>query len=109
MPQATSYIAKIDAYVDSGLGTIRKVSPNGIISTVAGGDTLILGDGGPATSALLDDPQGIAVDATSNLDIADFASNRVRKVSTTGTITTVAGSGSTSGSLGTADQLPAPH
>jgi uncharacterized protein (TIGR03437 family) len=94
------YIAEIDAYVDSGFGAIRKVSPSGIISTVAGGDTLNLGDGGPATSALVYDPQGIAIDATGNLYIAEFASNRVRKVSTTGTITTVVGSGSTSGSLG---------
>ena len=94
------YIAEIDAYADSGFGAIRKVSPNGIISTVAGGDTLNLGDGGPATSALVYDPQGIALDATGNLYIAEFASNRVRKVSTSGTITTVAGSGSTNGSLG---------
>jgi len=94
------YIAEVDAYVDSGFGAIRKVSPSGIISTVAGGDTLNLGDGGPATSALLYDPQGIAVDAAGDLYIAEFASNRVRKVSTTGTITTVAGSGSTNGSLG---------
>jgi uncharacterized protein (TIGR03437 family) len=87
---------------DSYAGLIRKVSPSGIISTVAGGGTLngSFGDGGPATSAALSNPQGMALDAAGNLYVAEAGTNRIRKVSTTGTISTVAGPGSTNGTLG---------
>lgn len=71
---------------------IRKVTPEGVITTVAGnGKTGFSGDGGPATAATLYNPAGIAVDAAGNLFIADFLNNRVRKVTTDGIITTVAG------------------
>jgi sugar lactone lactonase YvrE len=74
---------------------IRKVDPNGIISTVAGnGVEGFSGDGGPATSASLWGPKGMAIDSTGNLYIADFNNSRVRKVDTNGIITTVAGNGS---------------
>jgi uncharacterized protein (TIGR03437 family) len=69
---------------------IRKVS-NGTIVTVAGGGSA-LGDGGPATSALLSLPYGVAADIFGNLYIADAGANRIRKV-TDGTISTVAGNG----------------
>jgi trimeric autotransporter adhesin len=81
---------------------VRKVAAaTGIISTVAGsGGTSYSGDGGPATSAQLASPQGIAADAAGNLFIADFENHRIRKVTAaTGLITTVAGNG-TSGSGG---------
>jgi sugar lactone lactonase YvrE len=76
---------------------IRKVDTNGIITTVAGngnwdysgGD----GDGGAATNAGLANPEGVAVDSSGNLFIAEEGQHRIRKVDTTGTITTVAGSG----------------
>jgi sugar lactone lactonase YvrE len=75
---------------------IRKIS-NGVITTVAGNGTYgFSGDNGPATSAQLFNPQGIAVDSAGNLYIADTFNNRIRKVSG-GVITTVAGNG-TSGS-----------
>ncbi len=51
------------------------------------------GDGGPATSAELNDPIGVAVDGTGNLYIADQGNNRIRKVTPSGTITSVAGTG----------------
>jgi uncharacterized protein (TIGR03437 family) len=71
---------------------IRKVS-NGVITTVAGNGTEgYSGDGGPATSARLSWPSGVAVDAAGNLYIADQYNNRIRKVSA-GVITTVAGTG----------------
>ena len=70
---------------------IRKVTPNGIISTIAGdGQPIFAGDGGPATSASLRFPTQIAIDASSNIFIADTANGRVRKVSQTGVISTVA-------------------
>ncbi len=60
---------------------IRKVDTNGIITTVAGnGEEGYSGDGGPATQAMLFEPQGVAVDASGNLYIADTENNRVRKV-----------------------------
>jgi uncharacterized protein (TIGR03437 family) len=79
---------------DSGNQRIRKISPAGIISTVAGnGVAEFSGDGGQATAAGLYSPQGVAVDATGNLYIADQNNNRIRKVTPGGVITTVAGSG----------------
>ena len=73
---------------------MRKVSPGGTITTFAGtGKFGFSGDGGPATSARLDSPPGVAVDGKGNVYIADSANNRVRKVSPGGTITTFAGTG----------------
>ncbi|MBN2282420.1 MAG: hypothetical protein JXO48_00860 [Deltaproteobacteria bacterium] len=73
---------------------IRKIDTSGIITTVAGtGESGYSGDGGPATEARLNFPDGIAVDQSGNLYIADFYNSRVRKVDTSGTITTVAGTG----------------
>jgi len=71
---------------------IRKVDKDGIITTIAGtGEGGYSGDGGPATSAQLTDPGGIAFDARGNLYMADYTS--VRKIDPSGTITTVAGTG----------------
>ncbi len=73
---------------------IRKINTGGIISTVAGNGTFgYFGDGGMATLAYLNGASGIAVDATGNLYICDGYNNRVRKVSTSGIITTIAGTG----------------
>ena len=73
---------------------VRKVSTSGIITTVAGnGKAGYSGDGGPATSAELFNPTGVAVDGLGNIYIADKYNNRIRKVSTSGTISTVAGNG----------------
>lgn len=74
---------------------IRKVDTNGIITTVAGNGIYgYSGDGGPAVQAKLYGPISIAVDSAGNLYIADLLNNRVRKVSVTGIVTTVAGTGS---------------
>jgi RHS repeat-associated protein len=85
-PDGSLYLA------DSGHHRIRRVDTSGIISTVAGnGVAGFSGDGGPATSAQLKDPGGVAVSLTGNLYIADRY--RVRLVSPEGTIRTVAGTG----------------
>jgi sugar lactone lactonase YvrE len=78
---------------DSGNNRIRKVTPDGIISTVAGtGDAGYTGDRGASLAATLDTPSGIAVDRQGNLIIADANNHVIRKVSG-GTITTIAGTG----------------
>ncbi len=77
----------LDKYNDR---IVRKVDTNGIITHFAGGGAL-LGDNGPAATAKLSDPEGLACDAVGNLYIADYAAGRVRKVAAdTGIITTVA-------------------
>src|SRR5262245_59574507 len=82
---------------DSFNQRIRKVSPNGIIDTVAGTGALrFTGDGGPATDALLNVPTDVAVDVAGNLFIADGLNNRVRKVTPSGIISTIAGGRATS-------------
>ena len=63
------------------------------VTIVAGGGNSGLGDGGPATNAELNQPVGVAVDASGNLFIADSENNRIREVGTNGIITTLAGGG----------------
>ena len=77
-----------------GNNRIRKVDTAGIITTVAGnGERGYGGDGGSATAAKLYFPQGVAVDGSDNLYIADTGNNRIRKGRPDGIITTVAGNG----------------
>jgi hypothetical protein len=76
---------------DSAFGLIRRVSPIGIISTVAGGGSAKVQDGAVATSISLSHPMGLVVDASGNLFLSDNGQNCIRKVSTSGIITTVAG------------------
>jgi sugar lactone lactonase YvrE len=79
---------------DFGNGRIRKVNTSGIITTVAGNGTYgYSGDNGPATNAQLQAPSGVALDASGNIYIADIGNDRIRKVNTSGVITTVAGNG----------------
>jgi hypothetical protein len=83
------YIAATNDHV------VRVVSPTGVINTFAGtGAQGFSGDGGAATSAQLDSPTGIAVDASNNVYIADTHNNRIREVlASTGVINTIAGTG----------------
>jgi sugar lactone lactonase YvrE len=78
---------------------VRMINSSGNISTFAGqqGVGSYSGDGGPATSAKLSGPQGVAVDALGNVYIADTGNNIVRKVDTTGNITLFAGTPDHSG------------
>jgi uncharacterized protein YjdB len=86
---------------ENGNNRIRKVSTAGIITTVAGtGLSGYTGDGGPATAAQLSDLGGLGCDATGNLYLTQRNNNRIRKISTTGIITTVAGSNSGIGDNG---------
>ena len=100
-------------FTDSGNLRVRKVTPAGIISTVAGnGQSGFSGDGGAATAASLNRPAGIAVDFAGNLFIADSGNNRIRKVAPSGAITTVAGAPAIppgDGGLATSAQLSDPR
>ena len=79
---------------DTSNNVIRRVTTDGNIATFAGNGTPgLVGDGGPATSANLNDPETVAIDSAGNLYIADTLNNVIRKVSTGGTITTIAGNG----------------
>jgi DNA-binding beta-propeller fold protein YncE len=104
LPAATAFAPDGSMYIaDQANQCIRKVGTDGLIHTAVGRCTTpgFSGDGGPATQALLQAPQGqaaspsgkIATDAAGNLYIADSGNHRVRKVSPEGTITTIAGSG----------------
>jgi sugar lactone lactonase YvrE len=78
---------------DSSNNRIREVTAAGTISTIAGTGTAgYTGDNGPATSAQLNGPQAVTLDASGNIYIADTGNNVIRKISGT-TITTVAGNG----------------
>ena len=79
---------------DSGNARIRKVDTAGNITTVAGtGSTGSTGDSGPAGSAQIGIPYGIAVDASGNLYLSDVIHHVVRKVDSSGNISTIAGTG----------------
>ena len=84
-------------FTDSDDNRIRKVDTSGIITTVAGAGTLgtsgFSGDGGRAVDAKLSVPYGVALDNAGNLYIADTGNGRIRKVDTSGIITTVVGRG----------------
>jgi sugar lactone lactonase YvrE len=101
---------------DADNNRIRKITPAGIITTIAGtedgGFGGFSGDGGPATSARLNFPEGIFIDSPGNVYIADMDNNRIRKIAPNGVITTIAGNGtqgySGDGGLATDAQLNHP-
>jgi len=81
-------------FTDYANNVIRKVNSSGIISTIAGNGILgDSGDGGPATAAEMHWPMGIAFDGADNIYVAEYLGNRVRKVNTSGIISTYAGYG----------------
>ena len=93
-PMGVAVDAAGDVLVADLSNRIRKITPDGIVTTVAGsGIAGFAGDGGPATNAQLNHPTGVIVDATGGILIADQHNYRVRRVDPSGTITTVAGTG----------------
>jgi sugar lactone lactonase YvrE len=121
-PEGVAVDANGNAYIaDWGDSEIRKLAPDGTISTVAGGGTPCssspaCGDGAAATDAQLSFPEGVAVDQAGNVYIADTGNSEIRKVSHGGKITRFAGTGADcsrppacgDGGAATAAQLSAP-
>ena len=82
---------------DAGNYLIRKITPSGVVTTLAGSGSAVSTDGA-GTSASFDKPSGIAVDGSGNVYVADYNSHLIRKITPSGVVTTLAGS-----SLGSTD------
>lgn len=79
---------------DAGDHRVRRITPGGLIQTIAGDGTAgYRGDGGAAIGARLNTPYGLATDRTGNVYVADLGNGRVRRIGIDGVITTVAGGG----------------
>jgi len=78
---------------DFGNNLIRKITPAGVVSTLAGSGTAGAVNG-TGTAAAFNQPSALAIDASGNIYVADYGNNLVRKISTAGVVTTLAGSGS---------------
>jgi len=90
-PEGVAVDAAGNVYIaDTVDHSVRKVTPDGVINTLAGtGNPGYSGDGGPAISARLSEPRSVAVDAAGNVYVADSGNNAVRRIDPLGTITTV--------------------
>ncbi|MCH8344857.1 MAG: hypothetical protein IH983_12835 [Planctomycetes bacterium] len=115
-PGGLAVAANGDVYFADRLNAVVRMVDSAFedISTVAGGGSLVTGDGNLATAAWLDTPNDVAVDASGNIYIADTTKHRIRKVTfATGVMTTIGGTGtagySGDGGAGTSAMINAPR
>lgn len=115
LPQCVAVDPSGNVYIADWLNNVvREVSPAGVINTIAGNGTQgYSGDGGPAVSAQLSFPFGLALDSAGDLYIADSSNNVIREVTTDGNINTIAGNNtvgySGDGGAATSAQLYGPY
>ena len=101
LPSGVAVDASDNVYVsDYGHNTIQKISPKGVVTTLAGvsniyqlGVSSDIAHDGIGTQARFNTPKGVAVDASGNVYVADSWNNKIRKISPLGMVTTIAGSG----------------
>ncbi|MBV8729572.1 MAG: hypothetical protein JO336_07165, partial [Acidobacteriia bacterium] len=114
-PEAIAFDSAGNYYLaDAGNSRIRKIDTKSIIHTFAGSGAIGFGgDGSPAVAAVFNFPTGIAIDSQGNMYIADSGNARIRKISSSGTVSTIAGNGTVSysgdGGPATAAQLNGPQ
>lgn len=92
-PQGIALDDSGNLYVaDAGSEMIRKITPAGVVTTLAGNGSIGPTDG-IGTAARFNNPYGVAVDASGNVYVADLQNNKIRKISSSGVVTTLAGNG----------------
>jgi len=99
-PQGIAIDSFGNLYVaDSASHTIRKITPNGVVTTIAGLAQISGNNDGTGSSARFSQPQSVTVDSSGNIYVADGGNNSIRKITPNGVVTTLAGGGAN----GTAD------
>jgi sugar lactone lactonase YvrE len=91
-PQGIAIDANDNLYVTESPGRIRKITPAGVVSTLAG-STIPGYTDATGTNAQFENPRGLAVDASGNVYVSDGGNHRIRKITSGGVVTTIAGSG----------------
>ena len=97
---------------DGAIHTIRKVTPSGVVSTVAGQAGNPGSNDGAVSVARFNSPSGVALDSSGNIFVSEYNNNTIRKVSSNGIVTTLAGLAGSAGTLdgsGSAARFNAPH
>jgi DNA-binding beta-propeller fold protein YncE len=113
LPAAISIDANGNLYVsEQGNNDIRKITSAGVVTTLAGGGPVTGYDAGRAdgsgTAALFNTPSGLGTDSSGNVFVADYRNNLIRKVTSSGTVSTIAGAGGVAGSLDGSGYIVAP-
>ena len=98
-PEGVAVDSVGNVYVaDDGNDEIRKITPSGVVTTLAGAAGQTGSNNGAGSAATFDEPEGVAVDDTGNVYVADYANDEIREISPSGVVTTMAGSAGQFGS-----------